>query len=301
MKLTRRDFLKMCGAGTAAIGIGARFPSSLSTNPFAVPTGPMNSTGVLIDTTKCIGCRICQTECKKVHNLPLDDNPTGLCATALTYVYMKNVSLDPNQPLIKPIKRQCLHCSHPGCVSACTVGALQKRPNGPVVYDPAKCIGCRYCMYACPFGIPTFEWDKQFSLVSKCDQCIKRQDTGLGPACAAICPVKAITFGSRTELLRIAHDRISGDKVKYVDHVYGENEVGGTSVLYLASVPFDRLGLPILPEMAPAETSEEIMHLTPVIAGTVATTLTALYFITHGLRRPKPAEATNTISGVKKL
>ncbi len=299
MKLSRRDFLKVCGVGTAAMGIGARFPSSLSTNAYAVPTGPMNSTGVLIDTTKCVGCRTCQTECKKAHNLPLDDNATGLCATALCYVYMKNVSVDPNQQVLKPIKRQCMHCNHPGCVSACTVGALHKLPNGPVVYDSSKCIGCRYCMYACPFGIPTFQWDQQFSLISKCDQCIARQTTGQIPACAAACPAKAITFGQRTELLTIAHDRINTDKTKYVDHVYGENEIGGTSVLYLAAYPFDRLGLPTLPEQAPAETSEEIMHLTPVVAGTVATVLTAAYFITRRLGRSEPETVSHTIEGGK--
>lgn len=285
MNLTRRDFLKLCGAGAAAMGIGARFaPAPHATIPTVLPTGPLKSTGILIDTTKCIGCRTCQTECKKAHNLPLDDNPTGLSATTLCYVYLRNVSTDPSKPEIKPIKRQCMHCNHPGCVSACTVGALQKLPNGPVVYDDTKCIGCRYCMYACPFGVPTFEWDKQMSLISKCDQCLARQEAGKITACAASCPAGAIQFGSRSELLAMAHDRIDGNRTKYVDHIYGENEVGGTSVLYLASVPFERLGLPILPHEAPAEVSEEIMHLTPVVAGTVATTLTALYFATRAFR-----------------
>ena len=283
MNLTRRDFLKVCGSSAAMLGLGAQFaPAPLVLRPRTAPTAPNGGNAMLMDTTKCIGCKACQLACKKKNGLPLDDKPTGLCATTLCYVDMKNVSDDPGKPVIKPVKRQCMNCNDPGCVSACTVGAMQKLPNGPVVYDADRCIGCRYCMYACPFGVPTFEWDKQFSLIKKCNQCADLQAKGEMPACAKACPVGAIQYGTRNELLTIAKQRIADPKGNYVKEIYGEKEVGGTSMLYLAAVPFESLGFPKLPEEAPAEVSQEIMHMTPVVAAAVASVLTATYFITKG-------------------
>jgi formate dehydrogenase iron-sulfur subunit len=145
-------------------------------------------------------------------------------------------------------------------------------------------------MYACPFGVPTFEWSKQLSLIKKCNQCADLQAAGQLPACAAACPAGAIKYGTRNELLAIAKQRIDDPKANYVKHIYGENEVGGTSMLYLAALPFESLGFPTLPEEAFAETSQEIMHLTPIIAGTVETILTATYFVTKG-REMAHAEA----------
>ena len=290
MNLTRRDFLKMFGLSAAALGLGAKFPAApLALAPSRAPIVPHSGNAMLMDTTKCVGCKSCQLACKKKNGLPTDDQPVSLCATALCYVDMKNVSPDPRKPVIQPIKRQCMNCNDPACVSACTVGALQKLPTGPVVYDSSRCIGCRYCMYACPFGIPTFEWDKQFSLMKKCNQCADLQAAGQLPACAKACPTGAIQYGRRDELLTIARQRINDPQGKYVKHIYGETEVGGTSMLYLAAVPFQALGLPALPDVSPAEASQMIMHSTPLVAATVATVLTGLYVIT---RRLTPSAAT---------
>lgn len=301
MNLTRRDFLKVCGASAAMLGLGARFaPAPLARGPKAVPIGPHGGNAMLMDTSKCIGCKTCQLACKQKNGLPTDDKPKGLCSTALCYVDMKNVSDDPKKPVIKPVKRQCMNCNNPGCVSACTVGALQKLPNGPVVYDANRCIGCRYCMYACPFGIPTFEWEKQLSLIKKCDQCADLQAKGQPPACAKACPVGAIQYGTRDELLTIAKQRIQDTKVNYVKHIYGEKEVGGTSMLYLATVPFLSLGFPELDEESPADASQEIMHMTPQVATTVATLLTATYLFTNHRRQVLArAEAKNVKTGGK--
>ncbi len=280
MNLTRRDFLKLCGAGAVMLGIGAKMaPPSLTTGPQAVPLPPRLSNGVLIDTTKCVGCQQCQLACQKSKNLPADPKPRALSAVAPSVVQMMNISTDPAKPEIKPVKRQCMNCLNPACVSACTVGALQKRADGPVVYDSNRCIGCRYCMYACPFGVPTFEWEKQFSLIRKCDSCAERIDQGKLPACVEACPAKALTFGNRAELLTMANQRIYDTKGTYIKHVYGEREVGGTSMLYLASVPFEQLGFPTLPDEAPAEINAAVMHGTPTVAVGMALALSGVYWL----------------------
>jgi len=155
-----------------------------------------------------------------------------------------------------------MHCLDPACVSACIVGALQKSREGPVTYDLDKCIGCRYCMVACPFEIPAYEYSNPTTpAVRKCTYCVNEQSrTGAQPACAAACPVEAIVFGKRSDLLALAHRRIKERPDRYVDHVYGEKEVGGTSWLYLAGRPHEELDLPSLPENAPARLTESIQH-----------------------------------------
>jgi len=139
-------------------------------------------------------------------------------------------------------KRQCMHCEEPACAAACIVGALRKTPEGPVVYDDYKCIGCRYCTLACPFGVPTFEWDTPVPYIRKCRMCVDRLTEGMEPGCAKACPSEAINYGERDELLQEARSRMQTHPDKYVDHIYGEHEVGGTSWLYISGVPFEQLG-----------------------------------------------------------
>jgi formate dehydrogenase iron-sulfur subunit len=289
MNLTRRDFLKVCGASAALIGIGARqAPPGLVPFTSAVPISPKTGVGVLIDTTKCVGCQQCQVACQKAHDLPENRKVNALCPTALSVVDMKNISTDPAKPEIKPVKRQCMNCLNPSCVSACTVGALQKRDDGPVVYDSNRCIGCRYCMYACPFGVPTFEWNKQLSLISKCDNCANRIDQGKVPACVEACPAGALTYGKRTELLTMANQRIYDGKGKYIQHIYGEHEIGGTSMMYLAATPFEQLGFPALPENPPAEVNAAVMHATPTIAAGMILALSGMYWLIKRRDRLEP-------------
>lgn len=289
MKLTRRNFLKACGAGTAILGLGAKLaPPSLIVRRPSVPANPSASGGMLIDLARCIGCKRCVVACKKKNNLPLDDDPVTLSAKAFTYVEFRNISTDSDKPTIKPIKHQCMNCVDPACVSACTVGALQKQPNGPVTYDTSRCIGCRYCMYACPFGIPTFEWKNQLGVIRKCDNCADLVAAGQSPACVQACPVAALQYGRRNDLLTIAKQRLEDPKVKYVNEIYGENRVGGTSMMYLSAIPFDRLGFRDVPRESPAVLSQEIMHLTPAVAGTVATLLSAIYLITSRRHKTLP-------------
>lgn len=288
MKLTRRDFLKVCGATTALAGVGAKFsPVPFGLQPKSVPANPATTGGMLIDLARCIGCKRCVVACKKKNNLPLDDDPVTLSTKAFTFVEFRNISTDPVKPVIKPIKHQCMNCVDPACVSACTVGALQKQPDGPVTYDTAKCIGCRYCMYACPFGIPTFEWSNQFSVIRKCDNCADLVAAGQNPACVQACPVAALQYGRRNDLLIMAKERLNDPKIKYVNEIYGEHRVGGTSMMYLSAIPFEQLGFRNVSRESPAESSQGIMHLTPVVAGAVTSLLTAIYLFTSRRERAR--------------
>ena len=191
--------------------------------------------GILTDVTRCIGCGACTLVCKETNGLRYSevnklDAYTWCAITRQQGLY---------------VKRQCMHCEEPTCASVCPVGALKKTETGAVVYDPDRCFGCRYCVMACPFNIPQYQWDTPLPRVGKCVMCYDaRQKVGRQPACTEVCPASASIFGEREELLALAHERIAAEPTKYVNEVYGEKIVGGTSVLYISSVPFGELGFP---------------------------------------------------------
>jgi ferredoxin len=155
-----------------------------------------------------------------------------------------------------------MHCNDPACASACIVGALSKQENGAVHYDKGKCIGCRYCMIACPFQIPAYEYAQPLTPeVRKCTFCFDRiSREGGRPGCADVCPVEAITFGRRNDLLQLARKKIADDPGRYIDRIYGEHEAGGTSWLYLAGEPFHKLGFLKLPTRPMPHLTETIQH-----------------------------------------
>lgn len=206
---------------------------------------------MLVDTTRCVGCRGCQVACKSWNGLEpgrsgFSDtfgNPTRLDANNYTRVLFREVSAPDGSLKWSFVKRQCMHCLEPACASACPVGALQKTAEGPVVYRDEKCIGCRYCMVACPFQVPKYEWSSTAPLVRKCTFCTDRQSAGGKPACVSTCPTGALSFGEREELLALAHRRIATEPGRYHPEVYGERTVGGTGVLYLSAVSFARMGI----------------------------------------------------------
>jgi formate dehydrogenase iron-sulfur subunit len=196
----------------------------------------MKTKAILVDITKCVGCRNCEQACKQAHGYPLESEPV-LSATALTVVEQRGE---------KYVRRMCMHCQDPACASACPVGALKKTATGPVVYDADKCIGCRYCMLACPFQAPRYEWTKLAPYVKKCDMCAEAVNKGGLPACVQACPTGASKFGDRDELLAEAQRRILGDPA-YVRHIYGSEEVGGTSVFSSPTCPLKNWALWPLP------------------------------------------------------
>lgn len=243
------------------------------------------SKAMLIDLTKCIGCRACQAACKQWHNHPAEttqnngsyQNPPQLSEKTATVVTFNEVMYEGDFAWVFA-KRQCMHCEHPACASACTVGALQKTAEGPVIYDAKKCIGCRYCQYACPFDVPKFEWEQSLGLITKCDMCADRQAEGLTPACAKACPTGAILFGDRDALVLEAKKRIALNQDKYVDHVYGEREVGGTSMIYLSAIPFSLLGFANVGTQEIPHYAEAVMKQTPTIAIGMAVAASGLFW-----------------------
>jgi formate dehydrogenase iron-sulfur subunit len=191
------------------------------------------SAGLLFDSTRCIGCGACSAACKEANDLPL---PIEERTTAYTWTVVQDIDG-------ARVRRLCFHCLEPTCVSVCPVSALQKSSGGPVTYDATRCIGCRYCIMACPFGVPKYQWDNPIPIVGKCILCAGRLAEGLPTACASVCPTGATLFGDRDVLVREAQQRIAANPETYVDHVYGVTEAGGTSVLMLSAVPFEKLGL----------------------------------------------------------
>jgi len=205
---------------------------------------------VLVDLTRCIGCRGCQVACKswnersvkKTVNQGEYTNPPKLNSD--TYTRIEFLEKGTTQaPAWHFIKDQCMHCGDPACVSACPVGAFKKLPNGPVNYDFDKCIGCRYCMIACPFQIPKYEWQSTiYPWVRKCTFCSDRQADNLTPACIKVCPTSTMFYGDRDAVVAEAQKRMAENPGKYVNHIYGKDEAGGTSWMYISGVPFEELG-----------------------------------------------------------
>ena len=237
---------------------------------------PIRST--LVDIANCIGCHACQVACKQWNDRDGEStvmtgelgfqNPAALSSKTLTLITYQEFE-EPSAPggmLSAFTMRRCLHCLEPACVSACPTTALESQPDGPVSYNAAQCIGCRYCVWACPWDVPTAEWDSLTPKIHKCTHCADRAeqpapasrngvsltaeeshqflDSFAVPACVKACPADALRYGEREEMLAEARRRIAARPGKYVDHVYGEKEAGGTSVLYISAVPFERLGFP---------------------------------------------------------
>jgi len=192
------------------------------------------SNGILFDSVKCIGCGTCCEACKGEHSLGGDANPDDLGADTLTVVKEIDGVM---------IRKLCRHCLQPACVSVCPVGALLKLPNGPVIYNTARCIGCRYCFVACPYSIPRYEWRSSSPRVRKCDMCAARLSRGEPTACAEVCPRQATLSGDRDELLTAARARIKSSPDPYFPHVFGEFEAGGSSVLFIASRDISQIGM----------------------------------------------------------
>jgi formate dehydrogenase iron-sulfur subunit len=252
----------------------------------------------LVDTTNCIGCRACQVACKQWNDRegeqtelqpgPLDlQNPATLSAKTYTLIKFHEIPDETRPGSLRYVfsMQRCLHCLEPACASACPTTALTRQPDGPVTYDASKCIGCRYCIWACPWGVPTAEWNTLTPKIQKCTHCADRSDQPVPlarngqtlsveesnsylanvvtPACVKACPADCLRFGDRDEILREARSRISKRPDKYINHIYGEKEAGGTSVLYLSSVPFEKIGFPDVGTKSYPGRSKLALHAVP--------------------------------------
>lgn len=323
MALNRRQFMTGAAGGAAAAAASQPAVVEAAALMREPKERPANALGLLYDSTLCVGCKACVAACKEANGMPPEvpadlkaagwnedtwDTAKDLSGKTLNIikVYMNGTveTKDQADDGFAFVKRQCLHCVDPSCMSACPVSAMQKDPEtGIVSHDPDRCIGCRYCVYACPFGVPKYDYDSAFGQIHKCQLCNHRLPEGKMPACAEVCPTGATLFGRFDDLQKEAHRRLElkpgdvyqyprGDfsnvivkpqpphekviEAAYLPEVYGESVLGGTQALYLSAVPFNLLGLPYgedkfgrkIPNHAYARVTEGIQHF--MYAGMVA-------------------------------
>ncbi|MBI2418881.1 MAG: 4Fe-4S dicluster domain-containing protein [Ignavibacteriales bacterium] len=231
--------------------------------------------GILFDSTQCVGCGECYFACKKANNLPeTNKDPLKDRLSASTY----NVVEQYGETYTRKF---CMHCAEPTCASVCPVGAITKSAEGPVVYDETKCIGCRYCMQACPHSIPRYEWSSLNPRVRKCTMCHSRVEAGKDTACAEACPAGATKFGNLQELITEAKQRLVDSPDTYYPHVYGLQEAGGSNVLVLASMPFDKLGyVTKLPNDALPKYTMRALEKIPTVVSAGTVFLGGMYWLT---------------------
>ncbi|MFL7867517.1 MAG: 4Fe-4S dicluster domain-containing protein [Anaerolineales bacterium] len=233
--------------------------------------------GILVDVTRCTGCNQCVEACAEANqlgasNFMVQQSPDGLSARRWSSIV--------ESPEGGFVRKFCRHCLEPACVSACPVGAMYRTSEGVVLYDSQKCMGCRYCMMACPFGIPRYEWDSPAPIVQKCTLCYSRLEQGQLPACVETCPEQVLTFGERSELLALANQRLQEAAQTYLPKVYGAHEVGGTAILYISHVPLDFLGYHGAPIEEPMpELTWAWLSKVPAISIGVAGLMTGLFWI----------------------
>jgi formate dehydrogenase iron-sulfur subunit len=238
---------------------------------------------ILTDVTKCIGCEDCVKACQEANGLPKEKpwrwvkNIDDLSSARWTTIERSRSGKGD-----RFIRKQCLHCQDPSCVSVCIVGALKKSPEGPVIYDKDICIGCRYCMIACPWEIPRYSWEDPVPYVQKCHMCYERVlNENKPPACVEACPTEATIFGDRDELLAEAHRRLAAEPDKYIQRIWGAKEVGGTSVMYISDVDMKLTGFdaPVLDVEPMPHRTTKILHQMPLAFTGMALLMGGVYWV----------------------
>jgi Fe-S-cluster-containing dehydrogenase component len=245
---------------------------------------------VLVDTTRCVGCRTCELACAEANGLPEPPGDDAVLASERKpsteqWSVINRFETDAGEVFVK---RQCMHCVQPACAAACLTRAMYKTQDGPVIWRESKCMGCRFCMVSCPFDMPKFEYDSAVPRIAKCRLCQDRLAEGGRPACVENCPAEALAFGRRSEMIAEARKRIVENPGAYVDHIYGEHEVGGTGFLYLAAVPFEQLGFRTdLGETAYPRLTEDFLYGVPIVLTLWPAFLLAL---SQATKKEEPAE-----------
>lgn len=289
--MDRRQFFRSAGAAAAAAGVAA--PETAQARPNR--TLPPDAVGLLYDSTLCVGCKACVGACRTANGTEpefsgderLWDTPVDISGKTITVIKVYRngnaTQKDAETDGYAFVKKSCMHCVDPSCVSACPVSAMRKdEKTGVVSHNKDACIGCRYCVAACPFGVPRFTYERALPQITKCQLCQHRWADGKYSACAEVCPTGATLFGKvadlKAEIARrkslkpgeqttFPRGRLGGPDQsypgvapKYVDHVYGEKELGGTQMMMLAGVSFDKLGYPTLPDRSFASQSETVQN-----------------------------------------
>lgn len=260
METDRRSLFK----GLAAAATLSMVPATAEAREKRVV--PDDAVGLLYDTTLCIGCKACVVACKEANGMAPDvdgygdgiyDAPEGLNEYTRNVIQLYR---DDDANEYSYVKKQCMHCIDPACVGACMIGALKKGKFGVVSYDAGLCVGCRYCEVACPFNVPKFEWSKKAPKIKKCELCNHRLAEGKQPACSEVCPRGAVIYGRYTDLLATARARLATQPDRYVPHIYGERELGGTQVLYLSHVSFEKIGFRFNDEQSVPHVQQTVQH-----------------------------------------
>ncbi len=269
MSISRRGFLG--GLGVSALTAGMTEANQHTEHSyFPIPDERM---GLLHDTTLCVGCRSCEAACAEVNDLPHIEQPIGDMSvfdherrtTDAAFTVVNRYLVDDVEVFRK---HQCMHCNEPSCASVCLVRALVKSPEGPVLYDPDVCVGCRYCMVTCPYYALAYEYESPNPRVMRCTMCYPRIIEGKAPGCADACPMGAITYGKRSDLLKVARHRIAKHPGRYVEHIFGEYEFGGTSWLLLSGTSPSSLGLASLANAshtALPELTKSFLSIVPLV------------------------------------
>ena len=291
MKLSRRGFI----AGVSAGALAASTAKAGANKHFK---GYPGRKGLLHDTSLCVGCRSCEFACTEVNNLPPPPQPVGDTKvfektrgpSDKLYTVVNRYRGDAKGSPVVFRKHQCMHCNEPCCASVCFVRAFKKTPEGPVLYDPTVCVGCRYCIFACPYYALAYEYDKPATpRVVRCTMCYPLIVKGKVPACAEACPTGAIQYGEREKLILVARERMRKWPDRYYPVLFGENEYGGTSWLTLLVRPPERLGLPAdLPHDPLPNLTTSFLSMAPLVAAIFPGMLGGFHAFTK--RKQKVAE-----------
>jgi len=290
--MDRRCFLKTSGAIGATLACGGAAAAETPQSKEFV--------GVLVDTTRCIGCRACEVACGQANGMLVPDVEKDAAlekertTSEKQWTVVNRYKTDKGDVFVK---KQCMHCWQPACTAACLTNAMFKTKEGPVIWNADKCMGCRYCMISCPYNIPKFEYNEWNPDIQKCTMCYGRLQEGKQPACVEACPADALMFGQKRDLMEIARVRIYNHPRQYVRHIYGEQEVGGTGWLYLASVPFEQLGFPMHLGTTPyPEYTKEFLYSVPILDFGLPTLLIGLKLLVDQAGRGKHEDEDGGVS-----